>query len=448
MNNKKEDINKKIEKVSEKVDEVARDAMHEVEDMATKRTKELVKMARHFFHLESSGGLVLVLAALAALIIANTDLYYLYDYILHKVYFEVGFSDEVGFAMQLKKPLLLWINDGLMAVFFFLIGLEIKREFVEGDLSSPDRLLLPALMAIGGMIVPAGIFWYLNQGMPENIQGWAIPVATDIAFALGVLSLLGKRVPIRLKTLLTAVAVIDDILAILIIAVFYSHEIYMIPLYIAAAIILVLFVLNKQEVTSILAYVLCFAALWIAVVESGIHATLAGVVAALFVPVKSYRRPGYSPCKEMEHILHPWVAFGVLPVFGFANAGVPFAGMGWGDLFAPLTLGIAAGLFVGKQLGVFGLMWLALVTRMSPMPYGTNWRQLYAVCVLCGIGFTMSLFIGSLAFADTIDMQAPVRLGILLGSLISAVTGYLILYSCTTCPVEQEAEEGNKSVSS
>jgi NhaA family Na+:H+ antiporter len=387
---------------------------------------ELVSAARYFFKMEASGGILLVFASLLALIIANTPLYALYHYFFDQVYFTAGFSDLGGKDLALEKPILLWINDGFMAVFFFLIGLEIKREFVEGELSSRERALLPAMAAIGGMVVPALIYYFINKDSPETLSGWAVPAATDIAFALAILSLLGSRVPTSLKVLLTAIAVIDDLGAILIIAAFYSHDVHLIPLYLAAAMLFVLIMLNYKKVSRLAPYILTGIILWVAVLESGIHATLAGVITALFIPVKCHRNPSYSPCKKLEHDLHPWVAFAILPIFGFANAGVPFDGMGIESLFEPVTLGIIAGLFIGKQIGVFVLLWLTIVLGLSQKPDNISWLQLYAVSILCGIGFTMSLFIGGLAFEQG-ELQASLRLGVLIGSILSAFCAYLLL---------------------
>ncbi|MCM2344877.1 MAG: Na+/H+ antiporter NhaA [Alphaproteobacteria bacterium] len=385
---------------------------------------------KDFMHMEAAGGIVLVGAALLALLIANTPLFGIYDHLLNGIKFRFGFvSPETGFDLQLEKSILLWINDGLMALFFFLVGLEIKRELVEGELSTRDRALLPALAAVGGMLAPAAIFWFINQDYPHNMAGWAIPSATDIAFALGVLALLGSRAPTSLKILLTAIAVIDDLGAIIIIALFYSHGLHPVPFYFAAAALLGLFILNRRNVSSIPAYVILGVILWVSVLQSGVHATLAGVAAALFVPTRCRRDPEYSPLKTLEHTLHPWIVFGVLPLFAFANAGVPFAGMGLHSLVDPVTLGIVLGLFFGKQIGIFLVLVLAVKLGLSPRPAGASWLQLYGVSILCGIGFTMSLFIGGLAYQD-VAMQASVRLGVLLGSLISAVVGYMILSRC------------------
>ena len=378
--------------------------------------------------MEAAGGIVLVIAAAVALLIANTPIFPFYDYVLNGIKFHFGFiSSENGFNLQLEKSILLWINDGLMALFFFLVGLEIKRELVEGELSTRDRALLPALAAIGGMVVPALIFWAINKDHSSNLSGWAIPSATDIAFALGVLALLGSKVPVSLKILLTAIAVIDDLGAIIVIALFYGHGLHPVPLYFAAAALAGLFMLNHRNVCSIPAYVILGVILWVSVLESGVHATLAGVVAALFVPTRDRRDPEYSPLKTLEHSLHPWIVFGVLPLFAFANAGVPFSGMGFHSLVDPVTLGIILGLFFGKQLGIFSVLFIAIKLGLSAKPAGASWVQLYGVSILCGIGFTMSLFIGGLAYND-VEMQAAVRLGVLLGSVLSAGVGYLILY--------------------
>jgi len=392
-----------------------------------KHNRGLLTMANQFLRLEASGGIILMVAALVAVTIANTPLHHYYEYVLEKVYFTTGFSSVDGFAaLEISKPLLLWINDGLMAIFFFLVGLEIKREFMEGELSTRERALLPALVAVGGMAVPALIYYYLNIDSPELIGGWAIPAATDIAFALGILALVGSRAPVSLKILLTAIAIIDDLGAIVIIALFYTETIKMVPLMFAGAAFIALIGVNKSQVKSIAPYVLLGFILWFAVLKSGIHATLAGVVTAFFIPLRCPDNPKKSPLKHLEHGLHPWTAFMVLPVFAFANAGVSFSGMTWDDLFNPVTLGIAKGLFFGKQIGVFLSLFFVIKLGLSPMPKNTNWMQLYAVSLLCGVGFTMSLFIGELAF-DTRDQAAAVRMGVIIGSVASAILGYLIL---------------------
>ncbi len=400
--------------------------------------KKIVRAANVFLHMEASGGILLGIAAIIALIIANSPLYGIYDHILHHIYFRIGF-DEVGgsFDFEVKKSLLHWINDGFMAIFFFLVGLEIKREIKSGELSTRSRALLPALAAVGGMVMPALIYYYINLDTPENLVGWAIPAATDIAFALGVLALLGSRAPVRLKILLTAIAVIDDLGAILIIAFFYTSNLQLEPLYFGAAALVGLTILNFKCVTRTAPYVILGIILWIAVLKSGVHATLAGVTTALFIPVVCKKDPSITPCKTLEHALHPWVAFIILPIFAFANAGVPFAGMGLHSFGDPTTLGIILGLILGKQIGIFSMLWLAIKAGWSPMPSGTNWVHLYAVSALCGIGFTMSLFIGGLAF-DDLEHQASIRLGVLSGSVISALVGYTIL-RLMPCPDEAKA---------
>ena len=386
-----------------------------------------------FFKMEAAGGIILMVMTVLALIIANSPLNAIYHYVLNDVMFRIGFSDPTGYNLLVEKPLLLWINDGFMAIFFFLIGLEIKRELLEGELSSRDRALLPSLAAIGGMAAPAAIFWYINQGDAEMLRGWAIPAATDIAFALGVLALVGSRAPVSLKVLLTAIAIIDDVGAILIIAIFYSDQIYMNAFIYALMALAAMLFLNLRNVARTAPYVILGIILWVAVLKSGLHATLAGVVAALFIPLRC-KAVGHSPVKEMEHTLHPWVSFVILPIFALANAGVPFSGMSLSSLLEPVTLGIILGLFIGKQVGIYLILWLTIVSGLSPMPKGANWWQMYAVSLLCGIGFTMSLFIGALAY-DGVEMQASVRLGVLTGSFLSATMAYLILrYGPTKVP--------------
>ena len=375
---------------------------------------------REFFRLEATGGILLMLAAVAALILANSpagDIYVWFQQIRGTV--------QVN-GLVISKPLLLWVNDLWMAVFFFLVGLEIKREFLEGQLSSRSDILLPALAAIGGMAVPAGIYALLNWNSPGTLSGWAIPAATDIAFALGILALLGTRAPLSLKVLLTAVAIIDDLGAIVIIAAIYTDQLSLTALSMAAASMILLLALNLLGVARIAAYVLVGAVLWICILKSGVHATLAGVITALAIPLKVQDEHGHSLLHHLEHALHPWVAFLILPTFAFANAGVIFSGIGLEDVFQPLTLGIALGLFVGKQIGVFGPIWLAVRFGLAPMPAGTTWTHLYGVALLCGVGFTMSLFIGGLAF-ETSGFDAPVRIGVLGGSVLAAISGYLVL---------------------
>lgn len=377
-------------------------------------------LIREFIRLEAAGGLILIAASAVALVLANSPLAYLYTEFL-----DIPVAIEVG-TLKIAKPLLLWVNDGLMAIFFFLVGLEIKREFLEGDLSSPSRLALPSLAALGGMAVPALIYAFINWDNPQNLNGWAIPAATDIAFALGVLALAGSRAPLSLKVLLMAIAIIDDLGAIIIIAIFYTSNLSLPALLFAAAAVTGLLVLNRLRVANLAAYLLLGTALWICVLKSGVHATLAGVITALAIPLAPVGDSGRSLLKRLEHDLHPWVTFGILPLFAFANAGVSFAGIGIESFIEPVKLGISLGLFLGKQVGVFGMLWLCIRLSIAPMPEGANWRQLYAVSLLCGIGFTMSLFIGSLAFEHS-SFDAPIRLGVLTGSVVCAILGYLVL---------------------
>jgi len=376
---------------------------------------------KDFLHKESAGGLLLIAAAITAMVLVNSPLAFLYDALL-----DTPVSIQVG-ALILDKPLLLWINDGLMAVFFFLVGLEIKREFLEGELSDPSRIVIPAIAAAGGMAVPALVYISMNRGDPAALSGWAIPTATDIAFALGVLSLLGSRVPNTLKLFLLTLAVIDDLGAVIIIALFYSGDLSMVSLAVAGVSLAVLFLMNYRGVTGIAPYILVGTVLWIAVLKSGVHATLAGVILALFIPLKD-PASGSSPLQHLEHALHPYVAFAILPVFAFANTGLDFRGMTLDSLLHPVPLGIAAALVLGKQVGVFGFSWIAVRLRLGRLPEGVGWLDLYGVSALCGIGFTMSLFISGLA-AEQIGTGEIVdnRLGILLGSLTSALAGYLIL---------------------
>jgi NhaA family Na+:H+ antiporter len=375
---------------------------------------------------ESAGGIVLMAAAALAIIIANTALYDDYDHLLHT--YIGGFSYE-GTGLSWKGlSLLHWINDGLMAIFFLLVGLEVKREMLDGQLSTWERRILPGAAAVGGMAAPAIIFAALNWGEP-TIDGWAIPAATDIAFALGVLALLGKRVPISLKVFLTAVAIIDDLGAIIIIALFYTAELNLVPLVMAFALLGVLFFLNRRGVRSLIPYILTGIVIWALMLVSGVHATLAGVAVALTIPMT--RSPGepdaaHSPLHTLEHAIAPWVAFLIVPIFGFANAGLNFGGITMEMFFAPLVLGIVFGLFVGKQIGVFTVIWLLEKMNVVDYPANATVAQVYGVSLLCGIGFTMSLFIGNLAFADPIFID-EVKLGVLGGSLLSGLVGTAVL---------------------
>jgi len=380
-----------------------------------------VAALRNFLRLESSAGILLVIATIAALLVSNSPMAGLYGRLLD-VPLVIALGDLV-----VDKPLLLWINDGLMALFFFLIGLEIKREILEGQLSSKDQLLLPAAGALGGFVVPAGIYAAFNWGNPETIDGWAIPAATDIAFALGVLMLLGSRVPIGLKMFLTSIAIFDDIAAIVVIAIFYTQDLSLFALIAGAIGITSLVVLNRLGVTRIAVYATIGLVVWICVLKSGVHATLAGFAVACTVPLRT-ESTAPSPLRHLEHSLHPWVAYLILPLFAFANAGVSFAGISRDALLGPVSIGIAAGLFFGKQLGVFGIVWLAVKLKLAQLPQGSNWLSIYGVALLTGIGFTMSLFIGSLAFErGAFDQLAATRVGVLMGSILSATAGYLFL---------------------
>ncbi|MGQ9371600.1 Na+/H+ antiporter NhaA [Azospirillum sp. ST 5-10] len=377
---------------------------------------------REFLQMEASGGIVLVLASLVALLWANSPGGGLYVALL-----DVPVAVQVG-ALKIAKPLLLWINDGLMAVFFLLVGLEIKREVLEGELSSLGKAALPGVAAVGGMAVPAAVYLLFTSGDPVAMNGWAIPAATDIAFAVGVLALLGPRAPASLKVFLLALAIMDDLGAIVIIAVFYTADLSMTALALAGVGILALVAMNLAGVTRTAAYVLVGVFLWVCVLKSGVHATLAGVATALAVPLRTTERAAGKepPLHRLEHILHPWVAFGILPVFAFANAGVSLAGLSFASLLEPVPLGIALGLFLGKQVGVMLFTWGAVRAGLGALPAGATWVQFYGMALLTGIGFTMSLFIGGLAFTGD-GYSAAVRIGVLSGSLLSAVAGYVVL---------------------
>jgi len=382
----------------------------------------IMKSITEFLRLEASSGILLLVAAILAMLAVNSPAKDAYDALL-------GIPVEIRVAdFQIAKPLLHWINDGLMAIFFFLIGLEVKRELLDGELSEPSRVLLPVIAAIGGMAVPAIIYSAINWGDATAMNGWAIPSATDIAFSLAVLALLGSRIPSALKLFLMTLAIVDDLGAIIIIAVFYTSDLSLLSLMIAGISIVLLYVLNRKGVLALAPYMLIGVVLWAAVLKSGVHATLAGVITALFIP---FARQGADTKTQLEHLeedLHPAVVYGILPLFAFANTGISFAGLTFSSIFNPIPLGIAAGLFLGNQAGVFGLSWLAIKTGISKLPQGVSWCQLYGVACLCGIGFTMSLFISSLAFEQAgAGLAVDDRLGILLGSIASAVTGYLVL---------------------
>lgn len=373
-----------------------------------------------FFELEAAGGIVLAIAAIIAMVVANSPLHDLYHAFIHApVVVQIG-------QFEIAKDAHHWINDGLMAIFFFLVGLELKREALIGELSDIRQIILPALCAVGGMIIPALVYAAFNHGNAHNMAGWAIPTATDIAFALGVLSLLGSRVPNALKVFLVSIAIFDDLGAIVIIALFYTGGLSMVSLGIALACLPFLFLLNRMNVVRLTPYLLIGLVMWSALLKSGVHATLAGVALAFFIPLRNKADPEHSPLEELEHDLHNTVAFGILPLFAFANAGVSLAGTGLSSLMHPVPLGIGAGLFIGKQLGVMGAVLLAIKMGFAKLPKGTTMLQIYGVSLLCGIGFTMSLFVSGLAFGGIPENFDP-RLGIIIGSVISGVAGYLLL---------------------
>ncbi|MCT8673028.1 Na+/H+ antiporter NhaA [Glaesserella parasuis] len=386
----------------------------------------MIQHIRKFLQLESASGILLLAFAMLAMLFANTPLKDLYfDFLSMPVSIQIG-------LFSIHKPLLMWVNDGFMAVFFVLIGLEVKREMMVGAISSYQRAIFPAIGALGGMIVPALVFTLINSDSPEFQQGWAIPMATDIAFALGVLGLLGKRVPFALKIFLLALAIIDDLGAIVVIAIFFSHELSTTALISAVIAITALIIMNRMRVTAICAYMVVGLILWASVLKSGVHATLAGVIIGFCVPLKG--KNGEEPLAHFEHILAPWCSFVILPLFAFSNAGVSLAVMSLSTLFSPLTMGVALGLLVGKTLGVFSFSFLAVKLGIAQLSEGINFKQIFAVSILCGIGFTMSMFLAGLAFGgDEADGQfiSLARLGILIGSGISAVLGYYLLKLCT-----------------
>ena len=379
-----------------------------------------IQYLRDFFRLEAAGGIFLGVSAILALLMQNSSLDTLYNSFL-----EVPVVLQIG-TFLIQKPLLLWINDGLMAIFFLLIGLEIKREMMEGQLSSREQFALPAFGALGGMLAPAVIYIVFNSQDAVALKGWAIPAATDIAFALGVITLLGKRVPESLKIALVAIAILDDLAAILIIAVFYTDTLSLLSLLGGLCAIGILALLNKKNIQNLAPYILTGIVLWACVLKSGVHATLAGVVLAFFIPLKAKNKTTPSPSKALEHSLHPWVVYGVLPLFAFSNAGVSLTGLTLDALFHPITLGIFCGLFFGKQIGIMFFTKMGVLVNLFKLPQGTSWIQYYGMTLLTGIGFTMSLFIGTLAFADP-EHQRYVRLGVLSGSILSGLVGFLIL---------------------
>lgn len=398
-----------------------------------------INALKSFLALESKGGILLVLATIAALLVSNSPLAGGYQQLL-----DVPIVVAIG-ELAVDKPLLLWINDGLMAVFFLLIGLEVKREMLDGQLSSKDQIILPAAGAIGGFAVPVLIYWLINRNNPGAANGWAIPAATDIAFALGVLSVLGSRVPLSLKVFLTTVAIFDDIAAIVVIAVFYTSNLSIAALTLGLAGAIVLVVLNRAGVTRIAAYIAVGVVIWVCVLKSGVHATLAGFVVALAIPMRTTDKD-WSPLKHLEHALHPWVVYSILPIFAFANAGVSFAGISSDVIFGTVSLGIAAGLFIGKQLGVFTTVFLIVKLGLARLPKGATWLSIYGVAAMTGIGFTMSFFIGSLAFPPgDLELSAATRVGVLSGSLLSASVGYMILRFGSTAVADSEDEQAADS---
>ena len=376
------------------------------------RSSALAFLSR-FFAAESAGGLILMASAFAALVVANSPLSADYFSTLHVKF--LGLSVEH------------WINDGLMAVFFMLVGLEIKREMLVGQLSSWSQRALPGFAALGGMLVPALIYLAINWGNAVTLGGWAIPAATDIAFALGVLSLLGKRVPVSIKIFLSALAILDDLGAVVIIALFYTSGLSVTMLLASLAVTVLLVVFNRCGVKRLLPYLLAGGLLWFFMLQSGIHATLAGVILALCIPLGDPDNESRSPLLSLEGRLHPWVAFAIVPIFGFANAGVSLAGISPDNLVDPVPLGVALGLLLGKQIGVFGLAALAIRSGLAKLPTGCGWLQLYGTALLCGIGFTMSLFIGTLAFPGSQHLVDEVKVGVLIGSVLSAILGVVVM---------------------
>lgn len=375
-----------------------------------------------FLKLESTGGILLFCSAVLAIVIANSFLGPYYN-----LFISTPVEIRIG-PLEIAKPLLLWINDGLMAIFFFLVGLELKRELLEGELSEKSKIILPGIGAVGGMVIPALIYLFFNADDPVAVKGWAIPAATDIAFALGVLTLLNSRVPSSIKIFLTSLAIFDDIGAILIIALFYTSKISLFAICIVIFCLSILLVMNKRNITSNSSYILIGVIMWVATLKSGIHATLAGVLLAMFIPIRSKKNPEHSPLKSLEHDLHSIVAFFVLPVFAFANAGINLSGVTVTQVLHGVPIGIALGLFLGKQAGIFGFCWVFIKFKLAKLPDNMNLLSLYGTSALCGIGFTMSLFIGSLAFEETgVNLLFDERLGIILGSLLSGILGFVVL---------------------
>ncbi|UCB54162.1 MAG: Na+/H+ antiporter NhaA [Thiotrichales bacterium] len=389
-----------------------------------------------FIKKESSAGITLIFVTILALLLQNSFLSPLYDAFLHT-------PVEIRFGhLHIDKPLYLWINDGLMAIFFFLIGLEVKREIIEGHLSTISQVVLPGVAAVGGMLVPALFYVYFNHGDSVALRGWAIPTATDIAFALGILSMLGKRVPASLKVFLLALAILDDLGAIVVIALFYTVELSTVSIIIASVALAALVAMNRLGVVKKAAYIIVGVILWVSVLKSGVHATLAGVALAFTIPLKPVDAEGIkiSLAKSLEHDLHYWVAFFVLPLFAFVNAGVDLRDVSFEQITGPVPLGIIAGLFLGKQIGVFVFSFIAIKFKLASLPANSTWLQLYGVSVLTGIGFTMSLFVDSLAFPDDSIYQHTDKLAILIASFLSGIVGYLVLRCGKGCSVETKYE--------
>ena len=378
------------------------------------------KPFKWFFRLEAASGLVLLFAAIIALLVSNSNLADIYFSTLNKYLF-IGINN-----FGLKLSVIHWINDGLMAIFFFFVTLEIKREFLQGELSNAKQALLPIIGAVGGMLVPALFYVFINWGDSETLNGWAIPSATDIAFSLGVLSLLGKRVPLSLKVFLTALAIIDDLGAILIIAIFYSGDLNIKYLTLMALAFIILLIINKFNIKKFLPYLIIGIFLWDFTHNSGIHATIAGVLLAMTIPHRK-KEKDYSLLIKIEHAISPYVAFGIMPLFAFANAGVSLEGLSFASLLNKVPLGILMGLFVGKQLGVFVFSYVSIKLKIAQMPNNANWFNFYGVGVLTGIGFTMSLFVGNLAFVENVQYMDGVKIGVLTGSLLSTLTGYFLI---------------------
>lgn len=376
-----------------------------------------IKFLHKFIQLEASGGISLGIATLLALILANSS---------WQTYYQAFLNFNVSIGPSIHFSFLHFINDGLMTVFFFLVSLEIKRELVQGELNTLTKALLPTLAAIGGMIIPALFYLILNHGYPQLISGWAIPMATDIAFSLGVLSLLGKHIPVALKIFLMALAIIDDLGAIIVIAIFYTQQIGWLYLFLSLLTFIGLLSLNYFKIQEFLPYCLLGITLWILIFNSGIHATIAGVLFGLTIPLNSSNKNFNSLLHHLIHQLHPWIAFGILPLFAFANAGLSFSKISLATFLHPLPLGIIVGLFLGKQLGIFGASWLAVKTKLAKLPYQVSWWHIYGISLICGIGFTMSLFIASLAFGEN-ELTDLVRLGVFTGSVLSGIAGYSLL---------------------